>query len=102
MPCVDVRPDAVDLLSRLLAFNPDRRLTAEEALRHPFVSQFHSPADEPACDHEIVLPISDNVKYGVSEYRDSLYAQIVARKRELRRRAKERELAKASRAGVVM
>jgi len=81
-------PDAIDLISRLLTFSPDKRLTAEEALRHPFVSQFHSPADEPICEHSITLPISDDVKYSVAEYRDSLYSEIVRRKKELRRRAR--------------
>jgi len=94
-------PDAIDLISRLLTFSPDKRLTAEEALRHPFVSQFHSPADEPICEHSITLPISDDVKYSVAEYRDSLYSEIVRRKKELRRRARERDLQRAARQGVV-
>jgi mitogen-activated protein kinase 15 len=29
--------EALDLLRRLLHFNPDKRITAEEGLRHPFV-----------------------------------------------------------------
>lgn len=39
--------DAIDLLSRLLVFNPDRRLSVEDAIRHPYLSQFHNSADEP-------------------------------------------------------
>jgi mitogen-activated protein kinase 15 len=30
--------DAIDLLKNLLQFNPNKRLTAEQALRHPFVA----------------------------------------------------------------
>ncbi len=56
-------------LSKLLVFNPHKRLTAEQALRHPYVAQFHNLADEPSCNRIIVLPISDNTKYTVSEYR---------------------------------
>ena len=33
----DTPPDAVDLVTKLLVFNPARRLTAEQALRHPYV-----------------------------------------------------------------
>ncbi|KTG39105.1 hypothetical protein cypCar_00010050 [Cyprinus carpio] len=34
-----VPPDALDLVQRLLVFNPDKRLSAEEALQHPYVSK---------------------------------------------------------------
>ena len=40
---------ALDLLARLLAFNPLKRITVEEALAHPYVAVYHDPADEPAC-----------------------------------------------------
>ncbi|KAK3232768.1 hypothetical protein CYMTET_56895 [Cymbomonas tetramitiformis] len=84
-------PEAEDLLRRLLQFNPCKRISAEEALRHPYVAQFHNPQDEPTCDHTITIPINDNTKYSIAEYRDKLYAEIVKRKKELRRRMRERE-----------
>jgi len=37
----------MDLLSRLLTFNPDKRITAEEALQHAYVEEHHDPEDEP-------------------------------------------------------
>eukprot|EP00041_Stephanoeca_diplocostata_P011559 m.191302 g.191302 ORF g.191302 m.191302 type:complete len:169 (+) comp18589_c0_seq1:360-866(+) len=39
--------EAMDLLERLLQYDPDVRPTAEEALRHPFFSEYHVPTDEP-------------------------------------------------------
>eukprot|EP00955_Chlamydomonas_euryale_P023563 249054-Chlamydomonas_euryale.AAC.12 len=39
--------EALDLLGRLLSFNPGRRPSADEALAHPYLAQFHNPADEP-------------------------------------------------------
>eukprot|EP00227_Mantoniella_beaufortii_P020136 CAMPEP_0197574462 /NCGR_PEP_ID=MMETSP1326-20131121/189_1 /TAXON_ID=1155430 /ORGANISM="Genus nov. species nov., Strain RCC2288" /LENGTH=406 /DNA_ID=CAMNT_0043137049 /DNA_START=114 /DNA_END=1336 /DNA_ORIENTATION=- len=74
---------AADLLHKLLEFNPDKRITAEEALRHPYLAQFHNPADEPSCNHIISIPIDDNTKYTIQEYREKLYAEIVKRKKEL-------------------
>jgi len=32
--------ESLDLLRRLLHFNPDKRVTAEEGLRHPFVVSY--------------------------------------------------------------
>lgn len=45
MPCNKL---AVDLMLKLLTFDPEERLSAEEALAHPFLAELHDPADEPA------------------------------------------------------
>uniref|UniRef100_A0A8C6ZV57 Mitogen-activated protein kinase 15 n=1 Tax=Nothoprocta perdicaria TaxID=30464 RepID=A0A8C6ZV57_NOTPE len=37
---------ALDLLKKLLVFNPDKRLTAEEALQHPYRHLTDNPAEE--------------------------------------------------------
>lgn len=39
-------PLALDLLSKLLAFDANKRITAEEALAHPYLKELHSPAEE--------------------------------------------------------
>ncbi len=38
---------AVDLLSKLLTFDPDHRLTVNQALEHPFLTAYHDLDDEP-------------------------------------------------------
>jgi mitogen-activated protein kinase 15 len=78
--------DALDMLQKLLQFNPNKRITAEQALEHPFVGQFHNPGDEPKCSKVIQIPIDDNHKYSISEYRTKLYADIIKKKKETRRR----------------
>jgi len=70
-------PDAIDILSKLLLFNPDKRLTASEALEHPYVGQFHIPEEEITCDKIVTIPIDDNKKFSVSAYRDELYTSII-------------------------
>jgi serine/threonine protein kinase len=35
-------PTALDLLDRMLVFNPTDRITVEEALNHPFLAQLHN------------------------------------------------------------
>lgn len=89
-------PEALDLMSKLMHFNPDKRISAEEALRHPYCAQFHNPADEPVAASMITIPIDDNTKYTIAEYRDRLYMEIVKRKKEIRKRMKEKEAARAA------
>ena len=84
-------PDGLDLLRRLLVFDPRARLSAAEALSHPYVSAFACPADEPCAPRPARAPLDDNTKLSVAEYRDSLYAHVVARRKEQRARIRERE-----------
>ncbi|XP_044130891.1 mitogen-activated protein kinase 15-like, partial [Bufo gargarizans] len=82
-------PEAIDLLSKLLLFNPDKRLTAEEALEHPYVRRFHSAVREPALDYDVILPLDDDVQLSVAEYRNKLYEMILERKSNTRRQKRE-------------
>jgi len=42
-----INPQAIDLLERMLDLDPDTRITADEALKHPYLHQYHDPSDEP-------------------------------------------------------
>ena len=66
-------PDGIDLLKKLLQFNPDKRLTAEQALKHPFVARFHNPEEEPCMDYDVIPALNDDVQLSVEEYRVKLY-----------------------------
>jgi len=44
-----VQPVALDLIERMLTFNPLQRITVEEALDHPYLERLHDIADEPIC-----------------------------------------------------
>ncbi|KKZ66188.1 mitogen-activated protein kinase [[Emmonsia] crescens] len=41
---------ALDLLEKLLAFNPVKRISVEDALRHPYLEPYHDPEDEPTAE----------------------------------------------------
>lgn len=41
---------ALDLLDRMLTFNPIKRITVEEALAHPYLEQYYDPSDEPVAE----------------------------------------------------
>ncbi|XP_043212356.1 mitogen-activated protein kinase 1-like [Amphibalanus amphitrite] len=47
-PEADAR--ALDLLDRMLTFNPHKRITVEDALSHPYLEQYYDPADEPVAE----------------------------------------------------
>lgn len=42
---------ALDFLEQILTFSPMDRLTAEEALSHPYMSIYSFPMDEPISHH---------------------------------------------------
>ncbi|MPC25199.1 Mitogen-activated protein kinase 1 [Portunus trituberculatus] len=41
---------ALDLLDKMLTFNPHKRITVEDALAHPYLEQYYDPADEPVAE----------------------------------------------------
>jgi len=69
--------DALDVLRLMLQFNPNKRITAQQALEHPYLEQFHNAEEEIACEHPIQIPISDNKKLSVAAYRDELYNSVI-------------------------
>jgi mitogen-activated protein kinase 1/3 len=46
----NANPLALDLLERMLTFNPQKRITCEEALAHPYLEAYHDPDDEPCSE----------------------------------------------------
>jgi len=68
--------DAVDLVTRLLVLNPHKRLTAGEALAHPYVAKYWRNSREPVFGGTVVPILCDHVQLTAAEYRDKLY-QII-------------------------
>ena len=70
--------DAIDLLAKLMQYDPEKRITAAQGLEHPYCQQFHDPdseviykvADKTAL---VNIDIHDNKKLTVTKYRDLLY-----------------------------
>lgn len=44
----DTPPEVVDLISKLLQYEPLSRITAEQALKHPLFKDINSPARKPS------------------------------------------------------
>ena len=52
-PLKEVYPEAprkaLELLTKMLVINPRKRITVEQALKHPYLNKYHDPDDEPIC-----------------------------------------------------
>mmetsp|Transcript_33696 Transcript_33696/g.80058 ORF Transcript_33696/g.80058 Transcript_33696/m.80058 type:complete len:361 (-) Transcript_33696:125-1207(-) len=73
--------EAVDLVERLMHFNPEKRPDVEQALKHPYMASFYT-AKEPKCPGVLTVPIDDDHKFTVTDYRERLYTQVVANKKD--------------------
>jgi serine/threonine protein kinase len=60
----------------MLHFNPAKRITITEALRHPYLAQFHNPKEETSSKKAITPPVSDNKKLNLKQYKQLIYDRI--------------------------
>jgi serine/threonine protein kinase len=69
-----VSQDAIDMLRKLLQFNPNKRMTIDQAIEHPFVASFRSVAKEITFKEPFVIDMDDNKRLDIGAYRSKLYA----------------------------
>lgn len=69
-------PEALDLIRKLLAYDPAKRPTVSEVLAHPYFSKFHNEEEETICTHRVTIPIDDKEKLSLKAYRDAIYNDI--------------------------
>ena len=50
---------ALDLLSQMLVFDPNKRITVEAALKHPYLASLHDPKLEPVCEASFEFDFED-------------------------------------------
>ena len=58
----DAPLDALDVMRKLLEIRPDKRLTVQQALEHPFFETLHNPADEPVSSRPFDFRFEQNEK----------------------------------------
>lgn len=71
----NANPDALDLLDRMLAFDPTSRISVEEALEHPYLHIWHDASDEPTCPS--TFDFHFEVVEDVAEMRKMIYEEVV-------------------------
>jgi len=69
-------PDVIDLLKQLLIFDPDKRITAEQALNHALLAQLHDIDEEPTFPVFIDKERKGEIQLGLQQSRDFLYEEI--------------------------
>ncbi len=71
-----VDPDAIDLLSKMLVFDPKKRITAAEALEHKYLAPYHDPTDEPIAEERFDWSFND-ADLPVETWKIMMYSEIL-------------------------
>lgn len=69
-------PQEVDMIEKMLTWNPNNRMTVDQALDHPFVENLHDPFDEP-----VTYPFEDfefeSPNLTMEEVKDLMWKEIL-------------------------
>lgn len=91
----DAPEDALNMVKALLVLDPLARLTAKQALGHPYVEKFRNSIPEIELSVDILPPFRDDVRLTVPEYRSKLY-EIVQHNNEKIDKRQTSTIAKSS------
>ncbi|ORY83779.1 MAP protein kinase [Protomyces lactucae-debilis] len=76
---------AIDLLTRLLQFDPADRINVEQALAHPYLAVWHDPAEEPVCPQ--VFDFGFEQVDDIDEMRSMISQEVVSFRQQVRSHA---------------
>ncbi|KAJ5793707.1 hypothetical protein N7457_000306 [Penicillium paradoxum] len=69
-------PQAVNLLEKMLAIDPQNRITAADGLTHPYVSTYRDSNDEPECEKKIDWSLLDS-ELTAEEWKTQMYFEVL-------------------------
>jgi len=69
-------PRALDLLDKMLAFNPNNRISVEDALAHPYFNSLHDPTDEPVMTTPFQFDLEGESKVSEEDLRAMLLNEL--------------------------
>ena len=71
-------PDLVDLLSKMLTWDPKERISVNEALKHPYLDMLHDPDFEPTFEEPLSLFDFDFEMYKLKkkDYKELIHEEI--------------------------
>lgn len=68
--------EALDLLDKMLVYDVNTRITAGDALAHPYLAPYHNPADEPVADEPFDWSFND-ADLPVDTWKVMMYSEIL-------------------------
>ena len=66
----------LSLLQQLLVFDPRKRISAAEALKHDYLKQFHDEWVERNASTHVAICIPDATRKSTAQYRERLYKEV--------------------------
>ncbi len=67
---------AIDLLEKMLVFDPRKRIDAAQSLAHEYVSLYHDPTDEPVAGEKFDWSFND-ADLPVDTWKVMMYSEIL-------------------------
>lgn len=69
---------ALDLLKKFLIFDPTKRITLEEALKHPYLKELHCPDDEPVAKNVATMEFEfEKYNMNLQQLKDMIYEEVL-------------------------
>jgi len=69
-------PLAIDLMEKMLEFDPRKRITVTQALKHPWLAQLHDEGAEPSAPHEFEFEFEE-AQLNESKVRELLWQEMM-------------------------
>ena len=79
----DANPLAIDLLDKMLQIDPNKRITTEQALEHPYLELMHDEDDEIECDNIFEYGFEEDTP--LPQIKKLLYDELMSWHEEVRK-----------------